>query len=334
MKTSAYTPFDVSPRDRIVGFFVIGAVLLFLLGFFIPFIQRLSDDEGVPFYTVLDQTYGIAPDAIITMRGVSIGKVSRVGITIDGMVRVDIALSHVYQEFYTKKSMLSVDTNIGVSTILTGSGLILSPGRKENGILAPGEFISTEAPQGFGSILEELDLVQLTDQITEIINSVEEITSGMADNQDKIYRSLDNLEQVTASLAIVSREIPHMIQSVDESLLSLNSSMKGVDSLIEATSDDLQQTLKNAALLTEQATQTLEETEVLFRATTPVMKQLPTVLMTTDIALQGITKLTEQMSQSWLLGGGDNESASRPPMRSGHPHDNDLYVSGSMVPEQ
>jgi ABC-type transporter Mla subunit MlaD len=325
MKTSTYTPFDVTPRDRIVGFFVIGAVLLFLIGFLIPFIQKLSNEEGLPYYTVLDKTYGIAPDAIVSMRGVTIGKVVRVGITQDAMVRVDIALSHDYADFYTNKSSLTVDTNIGVSTILTGSGLILSPGKSENGLMALGGFIFTSTPQGFSSILEEIDIVQLTDQITEIVNNVEEITTGLAENQDKLYRSLDNLEKVTTSLAQVSAEIPQMIKSVDESLASLQSSMRGVDKLIEASSENLQLALKNTVQLTEQATLTLAETETLFQATTPVMNQLPTVLVTTDIALQSITQLTEQMSQSWLLGGGESSETKQPIMPSGHPHDNNLY---------
>lgn len=324
MKTSAYTPFDVSTKDRIVGFFVIGAVLLFLLGFLIPFIQNLADDKGVPFYTVLDQTYGIAPEATVSLRGVVIGSVVTVGITEDGMVRVDIALSPIYREFYTRNSSLTVDSNIGLSTILTGSGLILSPGKAENGLMEPGAFIGTDTPQGFGSILAELDLVQLTDQVTEIVANVEDITSGFAQNQDKIYRSIDHLEQVTASLAKVSEELPRMVKSVDQSLLALQSSMQGIDKLIVATGKDIQLTLENTAQLTQQATLTLGEAETLFKATTPLMNQLPVVLVTTNIALQSITELTDQLSQSWLLGG-DGKKVSRPAVPSAHPHDDELY---------
>ncbi len=325
METSAYTPFDVSARDRVVGFFVIGAVLLFLIGFLIPFISSLSDEDGLPFYTILDQTYGIAPDATVSLRGVIIGNVTGVAITSEGMVRVDMKLSTIYQDFYTRKSSLSVDSNIGVSTILTGSGLILSPGRTENGLLEPGDLIATNAPQGFGSILEELDIVQLTDQVTEIMSNLESITTGINDNQDKIYRSLDNLEAVTLSLAQVSQELPAMISSVDQSLKSLQSSLAGVDKMVAATDKDLRLTLANTVELTKQASQTLAEAEILFRATTPLMSQLPTVLVTTDVALQSITELTDQMSQSWLLGGGNSQPSQAIAVPDPHPHDNALY---------
>lgn len=330
MKTSVYTPFQVGAKDRIVGLFVIGAVLLFLVGFLIPVIQRLQAAEGIPFYTVLDQTYGIAPNALVSLRGVSIGEVSGVGITEDGMVRVDIALSPDYQDFYTRRSRLSVDTNIGVSTILTGSGLILHPGGLENGVMEAGDLIITDAPRGIASFLETVDLALITDQVTEIIANVEGLTTGLEENQDKVYRSLDNLEAVTASLAVVTNTLPGMVAEVNASLVAIQATLGTVDGMIVGTDANLQATLANAVALTNQATLTLAEAEVLFRATTPVLSQLPTVMMTTDIALQSITDLTDQLSRSWLLGG---SSEARPASYSTgptfHPHDDSLYRAAS-----
>ncbi|MDP6136136.1 MAG: MlaD family protein [Arenicellales bacterium] len=326
MKTTAYTPFEVDNKDRIVGFFVIVAVLLFLIGFLLPAISRMGADEGIPYHTTLDQTYGVAIDAMVSLRGVPIGAVTDIKITEGGMVRVDISLSRDYQPFYTQKSSLSLDTALGVNTILTGSGLILEPGKASNGPLAPGSFISMEAPQGFGSILEELDLVQIMDQITAIIDSVEELTAGLAQNQSKLYASLDNLQEVTANVAKVTQELPLLVASVEQSLAELENGLQSVNLLVEHTDRDLQATLKNAVDLTEQATLTLVEAESLFEATTPVMNQLPTFLITTDIALQSFTELSDQLATSWLLGGtSEAPSGFRGP--TSHPHDDSLYES-------
>lgn len=326
MKTTAYTPFEVGNKDRVVGFFVIVAVLLFLIGFLLPAIKRLGGDEGIPFYTTADRTYGIAVDALVSLRGVEIGKVTDIRITEGGMVRVDISLSRDYQPFYTQKSSLSVDTNLGVSTILTGSGLILQPGKQSNGPLQPGSFIPMDAPQGFAQILEELDLIQLVDQITAIIDSVEEVTSGLAENQGKIYTSLDNLQEVTANVAKVTQELPSMVSSVEKSLAELENGLASVNLLVEHTDADLQATLKNAIELTQQATQTLAEAELLFKATTPVMNQLPSFLITTDVALQSFTELSDQLATSWLLGGTSAEPSGFEGPTS-HPHDDSLYES-------
>jgi len=70
----------------------------------------------------------------------------------------------------------------------------------------------------------------------------------------------------------------------------------------------------------------LVEAESLFEATTPVMNQLPTFLITTDIALQSFTELSDQLATSWLLGGtSEAPSGFRGP--TSHPHDDSLYES-------
>jgi ABC-type transporter Mla subunit MlaD len=326
MKTSAYTPFEVGAKDRIVGFFVIGAVLLFLIGFLLPVLQRFQADEGIPFYTLLDQTYGIAPNATVTLRGVLIGNVTDVAITDDGTVRVDISLSSEYANYYTYRSKLLVDTEIGVSTILTGSGLILHPGSPDNGVMQAGELIPSEKPGGISSLLQQLDLPVLTEQVSRIVANVEEITSGVTANQATLYRSLDNLETMTASLAEITSTLPAMVQSVDESLAALQVSLEHIDSLVVNTDDNLQLTLENTAGLTDQATKTLAEAELLFQTSEPVLRQLPSVMVTTDIALQSITDLTNQLSRSWLFGGnGERPEGLVPAQPSPHPHDEEIY---------
>ncbi len=303
MTATGHTPFEVGARDRVVGLFVIGALLLFLIGFLIPFVHRLNAEEGIPFYTVLDQTYGIGVEASVSMRGVPIGNVTAVSMTTEGMVRVDFKLSPAYQPFYAEGSRLAVDTELGVSTLLTGSGLIFQPANQDNGVMDPGTFIPADTPKGISSILEEIDIIMLTDQVTEIVANVEEITRGMNQNQDKIYRSIDNLETVTASLAEVSRTLPGMVASVETSLTSLQGSMAGINELIANTDDDLQATLENTVTLTHQASLTLAEAETLMRESAPAIRQLPITLISVDLALQSMTQLTDQMNRSWLFGG-------------------------------
>ncbi len=325
MTASGFTPFEVGARDRVVGVFVILAVLLFLVGFLIPLVQRLNQEDGIPFYTLLDQTYGIGIDAAVSLRGVPIGNVTDVGMTEDGRVRVNIKLSPKFADFYTEGSSLEVDTEIGVATILTGSGLLLHPA-SDQAPLEPDSFIPTATPQGISSLLDEIDVVYLTDQVTEIVANVEEITRGFNDNQDKIFRSLDNLEQVTASLAEVSQALPQMVGSVDRSIGSLEQSLAGVDRLIANTDEDLQATLANTVALTQQASLTLAEAEVLFRESRPVLRQLPATLVSIDIALQSMTTLSDQMSRSWLLGGSEaSPTPERTPGPPLHPHDDSLY---------
>ncbi|MGB2391157.1 MAG: MlaD family protein [Pseudomonadales bacterium] len=112
MTASAYRPFAVSNKDRIVGLFVIGALFIFLLGFIIPMIRDLADEEQLTFYTQVERTYGITPDALVSLKGVAVGKVISVELSSDGSVRVDIALSNAYADFYTSDLLLRIDSEM------------------------------------------------------------------------------------------------------------------------------------------------------------------------------------------------------------------------------
>jgi len=332
MKTSAYTPFEVGTKDRVVGLFVIGAVLLFLLGFLIPKIQQLTD-AGIPFHTSLDQTYGIAPKAAVRLRGVVIGKVTEVRFS-DDAVRVDLSLSSTYADFYTVGSRLEVDSEIGINMFLTGSGLILLPGEQDTELLQPDSFMHTDKPKGLGSIIEETAIIEIKNQVTKIIDNVELITSGITENQDKIYRSLDNLEQITADLAEVSKSLPKMTESVDSSLVSLQQTMVGIDKMVAGTNRNLQPLLQEMTQLATEATKTMAETEFLLRAATPVVNQLPTFLVTTEIAIRSLTELTDQMGNSWLFGSSGDPVAPKTTGPYIHPHDDSLYSDVTVTNEK
>jgi len=303
MPTTAYRPFQVSSKDRIVGLFVIGAFLLLLLGFIIPFIKDLAIEDSLPFHTIIERTYGIAPEASVTLRGVTVGSVKKVELNEDGMVRVELALSKKYQSFYTRSSRLSVDSELGVNSILTGSGLILDPGKPGESVLAKEAFIPTDIPQGFSSMLEELDLIQLADQVTSIVNSLESISMGFVDNQDKLYRSLENFEMATQNLAMVSQEMPEIFTAIEVSLTSLEATLQGINLIVDNSTDDLALTLSNTASLTEQASITLREAEALMETGQPALELLPFVLETTDNTLRSVDRLSQQLSRSWLFGG-------------------------------
>ena len=302
MSTTAYRPFEVSSKDKIVGLFVIGAFLILLLGFIIPLIKGLAVDDRLSFHTIIERTYGIAPEATVSLRGVNIGSVTQVALNEDGMVRVELALSQQYQNFYTRTSRLSVDSELGVNSLLTGSGLILHPGKPGESMLQEAAFIPTDIPQGFSSMLEELDLTLLADQITTIVNSLESISTGFVDNQDKLYRSLENFETATLRLAEVSEEMPAIFTAIEASLASLETTLQGINLIVDNSTEDLALTLSNTADLTKQATTTLREAQEMLEIGQPALELLPFVLETTDNTLRSVNQLSEQMMQTWLFG--------------------------------
>lgn len=266
-------------------------------------VRDLAEEDTVNFYTLLDQTYGIAPNAIVSLKGVNVGTVQTVALSDDGSVRVEIALSDTYAQFYTSDLKLVIDSEIGVNSILNGSGLLLQPGALTGERLSNGAYIEAEPPQGLASLLETLDLERLTQQITTIVTSVESIAGGLANNQETLYSTMDNLADVTAELKRVSQDLPEVFTSVSQSLAQLDRTISRVDNIVAGSSDDIATAIANAALLTDQAIQTLKQTDILLQSGEPAMEQLPELMKTTDATLKSLDTLSQTLNRSWLFGG-------------------------------
>ena len=266
-------------------------------------VRDLADEDTLNFYTRLDQTYGITPNAIVSLKGVNVGSVRSVVLSNDGSVRVEFALSDNYAQFYTSDLKLVIDSEIGVNSILNGSGLLLQPGASTGRPLIDGAYIEAEPPQGLASLLETLDFEQLTQQITTIVTSVESIAGGLANNQETLYSTMDNLAEVTTELKRVSQDLPAVFTSVSQSLAQLDRTISRVDNVVAGSSDDIATAIANAALLTDQATQTLKQTDVLLQSGEPAIEQLPELMKTTDATLKSLDTLSQTLNRSWLFGG-------------------------------
>ncbi|MDC0174443.1 MlaD family protein [Pseudomonadales bacterium] len=319
MKATATGPLEITARDRIIGFFVFGALLIMLVLFLSPLLQQLGDRDNVTFVTYLDKTYGIQQDARVNLNGVTIGSVSGVGLNAQGRVTVVISLSKQYERFYTSGSKLLIDSEIGVTSILNGIGLSFISGMDSNEKLKDGDELETSLETGFNSILDSLDVGLVVSQLTNIVQSTEDITTGFSENQASLYLMVSNLQSVTAQLDAVSQSLPKLLMTIEQSAISFDATAQGAQRIIEKSEDDLVAAVKNAASLTAQATATLKKTERLIEAGDPIAESLPELIRKTELALGSVDELAQTLNRSWLFGG--RKKLPRSGEESGNPAD-------------
>jgi phospholipid/cholesterol/gamma-HCH transport system substrate-binding protein len=296
-------PIDVSERDRIIGFFVFGALLSVLVLFFSPWIRQMGERDSVVLVTYLDNTYGIQKDASVNFKGVTIGSVSAVQLNPQGNVTVEISLSNKYEDFYTVGSQLLVDSEIGVTSILNGIGLTFISGTESRERLADGDELVTVVPLGLASILERFDVELIVAQLGNIITSTEEITAGFSANQASLYQTVNNLQSITEELSEVSAGLPDLLTSIKQGAHSFQATAHGAQRIMNKSEADLMSTLENTAALTEQATETLKRTEQLISAGHPIAESLPELIEKTELALDSVDELAQTMNRSWLFSG-------------------------------
>jgi len=303
LKANTTGPLEITARDRIIGFFVFGALLIMLVLFLSPWLRQLGDRDNVTFVTYLDKTYGIQQDARVNLNGVTIGSVSGVELNAQGRVTVVISLSKQYERFYTSGSKLLIDSEIGVTSILNGIGLSFISGMDSNERLKAGDELETTLETGFNSILDSLDVGLVVSQLTNIVQSTEEITTGFSENQASLYLMVSNLQSITAQLDVVSQSLPKLLMTIEQSAISFDATAQGAQRIIENSEDDLVAAVKNTASLTAQATATLKKTERLIEAGDPIAESLPELIRKTELALGSVDELAQTLNRSWLFGG-------------------------------
>ena len=274
-----------------------------LVLFLSPWLRQLGDRDNVTFVTYLDKTYGIQQDARVNLNGVTIGSVSGVELNAQGRVTVVISLSKQYEPFYTSGSKLLIDSEIGVTSILNGIGLSFISGMDSNERLKAGDELETTLETGFNSILDSLDVGLVVSQLTNIVQSTEEITTGFSANQASLYLMVSNLQSITAQLDVVSQSLPKLLMTIEQSAISFDATAQGAQRIIENSEDDLVAAVKNTASLTAQATATLKKTERLIEAGDPIAESLPELIRKTELALGSVDELAQTLNRSWLFGG-------------------------------
>ena len=110
-----------------------------------------------------------------------------------------------------------------------------------------------------------------------------------------------------------------MFTSVSQSLAQLDRTISRVDNVVAGSSDDIATAIANAALLTDQATQTLQQTDLLLQSGEPALEQLPELMKTTDATLKSLDTLSQTLNRSWLFGGRKKPK----PLESESPNNND-----------
>ncbi len=303
MTAAPHRAFAVTTQDRIAGWFVIGAMLILLIGFIVPWIRTIAEDEQILFETRLDRTYGITTEAIVSLRGVTVGGVRRLALDDEGYVSVIVALSPEYAHFYREGSHLEIDSELGVSNLLNGAGLVFKPGDVNRDLLKDGSFLRTEIPQGITSVLDQIDVELIVEQIETIVNSVESIATGVDENQATLYQTIANLEKITQQLEMATSKLPQTLLAVESSLSQIDVAVGGVDALVKNSQNDLQIAIANTVQLTAQATKTLKQTEGLLASGEPAVELMPELMQTTDATLKSIDELSQRLNRSWIFGG-------------------------------
>lgn len=322
-----------STQEKIVGLFVLLALLLFFLLFVSNSKTTHLFDDYIRLHIYVNNAEGIASDTPVRISGIEVGKVDQVEIAPDNRILIIV---RVYDRY---RSLLRSDSSaaIGKLSLLGRSSIEISAGSPELALLDDGAVLIAEEPLSFEQLIVE---------ITPVVYAVEEAAKHFAEvmaaiDANKLDGLMDNLLQASEDIQQISTQLSsgqgalgmalydeqfqqHLAGSVSKLEATLHSAEQRLQQL-EPTLQHVEHIGAQSSLAADQLPGLMTESTLLvanintsLTSLNMEIKQLPDLINRMNMLMEQTDRLLEGISNSWLF---SSDEAERSQLIGVQPHE-------------
>ena len=317
MNTSNSLPFSIRHRDRIVGLFISGAIVLMIGGVLLVKMETRQLQEGFVYHSSLSKTYGITVESPIKLSGITIGKVESVTLRNDGAIQIDFYIFSKYSSFLTKGGHMEITGSMGLGDIFGGTSLEYSFDSKSQEVLPKGSYVEIIAPPELGEFLKKLDpekkaqtIQSILDNVDNISQDVETVTAKFRKEQGALFKTLDNVETITKNVADATGQLPQFLNQLNQSVETLDSVVHTVKNMLGDLETDVTAISGDARKAMAQLSLSLDDVSLILNHVLNVLgnvekgsHNIPVIISNGRDLLQNIEEITDKLNNHWLLGG-------------------------------
>ncbi|WP_440905764.1 MlaD family protein [Catenovulum sp. SX2] len=297
--------FETSLQDKILGIVVLSALALVIYAIYLNRVSAPQHSMKFELRAHVKQTYGIVEDSPVTLSGVLIGKVASVELTPSGQVEIRMQLDGSYRNFYRKDSLIQIDSKLGLSTVISGSGLTFIPSQNTNNLLGNKSLVKVVEPTSFEELIEQWQVEKIAGQLTSIVDSLAAITQTIEKNQQHIAASLQQTDQLTASLQQSAQVLPQAIKQFDQSLRQIELLTEQLGQTSTRLESPIIQALNQVESAAQRGESALQQAEL-------ALSDLPRIMDEVEYTLISSRKLMYTLDNHWLLKGTSEQKVNFP----------------------
>lgn len=201
-----------------LGLFIVGGLVLFILGIFIIGKQKNLFDPVFSVTTTFYNVSGLQVGNNVRFSGINVGTVDQIRIINDSTVKVDMLIKESAQQFIKMDSEVS----IGSEGIIGDRLLNISQGSANNSIIEPGRELSSTEPVETDAIISSLESTAINAEVISL--ELTEIISNINSGKGTLGRLIQD-----STIA----------QNLSQTMENLESSTKGLDQNMEAAKDNI-----------------------------------------------------------------------------------------------
>jgi phospholipid/cholesterol/gamma-HCH transport system substrate-binding protein len=193
---------DYNKKEKIVGTFVIGIVVLMLAMLII--IGRGKDwfKTYITYYTTFEESYNIKENAAVKLYKADIGKVKKITLAED-KVRVELAILENYSSRIRSDSVAIVDS----PTFIGSEYISIIPGTADAPLIEESGEIPSREKKSVSDILAEFEVEKTAKMVIPAIQDIAELAQIMRDPKGPLFTALDNFNKSLSYVERVSRDI-------------------------------------------------------------------------------------------------------------------------------
>lgn len=303
-------------QERIVGVFVLAALFVIFLLFFINSKTAHLFEDSVTFNAYLNNAIGVSTDTPIKISGLDVGRVKSIDIAEDNRIHLRLLVYAKYRNLVRKDSTAS----LGKLSVIGRSMVLIEAGSPDSPLLPDKATIKVEEPMTMDELIAEL-----TPVVKAVEVSVERFSQLITAIQPEQMQSIaSNIEQSSKNIRQISEQISHGKGAVGMALYDetfrkrLENSVTAIDkafSQAEARIAQLEPTLNELQTISQHGSKASEDLpaiskefhELLANANTTLtgvnveMKELPELISRMKVLMDRTDRLLEGINNSWMF---------------------------------
>jgi len=305
-----------SSQERLVGVFVLSALAVIFMLFFINSKTANLFQESFTLHAYLKNAEGISTDTLVKVSGIEVGKVKRLDISPDHRIHISLRVFEKYRELIRKDSSAA----IGKLSVLGRSTIDIEAGSPDQPMLNDGDTIEVEEPLSMDELIAEL---------TPVVKAVEESVRRFAAvmqsvEPTRVETIVANLEHTSTNLRSMSDQLKADKGAVGMALYDqdfrkrLKQTVTSLDQTLSQTEQrmaQLEPVLGNVDTITRQTGEASKDFPVLIHETKTMVgninttltslnvevKQIPDLITRMNVLMEQTDRLLEGVSNSWLF---------------------------------
>ncbi len=202
MEMQCLMDLDFDKKEKYVGAFVVGVILLLLASLVIIGRGKEWFEERVTFYTTFNQSYNLQANAAVKLFKADIGTIDSITLE-EEKVRVRLKILAKYASRIRTDSVAIVDS----PTFLGSEYVSIIPGRSDSPRIPEGGEITSKERRSLSDILKEFEVEKTARLIVEAIEDLSELIRDIKDPQGPLMRTMYNMEKITDNTRMVFKDI-------------------------------------------------------------------------------------------------------------------------------